>query len=187
MLTTIPFHPAECVDQAGTTDGHAALNLDHMLGRRFELDLNDGYGLREFMLVELNVATPTFDVRGKAFKWDDDSTFKVAPCAGTSDRIVGVGYYVAASEQGFVRSSIPDTAYFLVQTRGRCRAVHADDVAGDPGAADDTNIWIAGDDDADLGKVNGRTTFAEGITFARFVSGAAADDAIIVIDLQITR
>ena len=184
MLNTLPFAIDEIVDQVGTTDGPSngsqALNLDHLLGQKYEVDLKDGYGRREFLLVELNIATATFDVRGKVFTWDDDTTYKVAPCSGVGDRPVGVGYISLG------RATVPDQAYFLVQTAGRCIVIGGDDVSGDPGAIDDTNKWVEADNDADLGKAIGTATYAKGATFGRYVSGTHTDSAQIVIDIIAT-
>lgn len=175
MLLTLPFSVDEYVDQAGTTDGHDALDLDHLLGQEFDVDLKDGYGTRRVILVELNSAAATSEVRGRCFKWDDRATHKVALADTNADRIAGVGYI------SMVKSTVPDTAYLLLQKRGRCKVIHSSEATNTLAAA--RPYATVDGADTDDGKVLGTATYAEGSTFARFVSGTAADDAEMVVEL----
>jgi len=174
MLLTLPFPITEYVDQLGTTESHAAIDLDHLLGQEYEVDLRDGYGARTFILVEID-STGALGIRGRAFKWADRSAHKVVMGDTDADRIAGVGYI------SMTKSTVPDEAYVLLQKRGRCKVIHGSEATNTLAAARPYATLNGGD--ADDGKIMGTATYAEGSTFARFVSGTAADDAEMVVEL----
>lgn len=187
-IGTLPFAINEVMPEA--TLGTGA--LDHLLGSVYEAD--DG---KVFQLVQASSMT-NFDARGKMLKFVSRSAFTVTPCAAITDDVAGVVPYrnplipgAAALTSMVGLSSVDTDDYLLVQIRGRVEVIQGDDVSGDPGAANATQMFVTPGDDADTGKIEGRATWVIPSTakiVARFVavySGAAdTDNSVYTVDLD---
>lgn len=189
------FSPVEVRKQGAVSSG--GLNVGsgayaHLLGSLAIIQTTvDGYRCEQtYMLVEADLAADNFDARGKLFKWGTRSTYKVVPCSANADKIAGIGPYRdprspalgTAGASGI--SSLDDTDYFWICVKSqRVEVIHSDYFATDPLEAV-TKFFMVADDDADLGKVAGTATFTSGSTVGRYVSGTAADNAVMVVTIN---
>lgn len=126
-----------------------------------------------FKLVQFEVGGTTFaSPENKVFKWHDAATFETEPVDGNTDRVCGVSKCTESLASG---------DYHWLQISGRCSIVSGDDTANDVTVGE----YVRPDNDADLGKCGSNsTTFAEGITFARPITGAGgADNVTCTVDL----
>lgn len=188
-----PFSPVEVRTQgtAGVDFAVGAGALDAQLGMLVEVYTTvDGYYTQQlYQLVEADLASGNFDARGKAFKWGTRATYRVVPGNANTDKVAGIGPYRdplmpqlgTAGAVGI--SSLDDEDYFWLCVEGdRVEVIHGDYFATDP--LDGTKFFMVIDDDADLGKIAGTATFTSGSTVARYVSGTAADNAVMVVALR---
>lgn len=167
MFPTAPFATHEYVDSS-------LVNMDHLLGNRYV-----GPAGQVYRLVKL-VKTGGFDIRKKALKWLSKADYTVAPCSTIADKIAGVG------PAKMDLATTPTGAYVLIQESGRCTVIHGND--GTNKLGDSSRIYCVPDDDTDEGKVRGAAQGEgdDGLTvMGLYVSGTAADDAEMVIDLQL--
>lgn len=189
-----PFSPVEVRTQgtAGVGLGLGDGALDPQLGMLVEVYTTvDGYYTRQlYQLVEADLAAGNFDARGRAFKWGTRSTYRVTPGNANADKVAGIAPYRdplspqlgTAGAVGI--SSLDDEDYFWLCVEGdRVEVMHGDYFATDP-LEGTTKFFMVIDDDADLGKIAGTATFVSGSTVARYVSGTAADNAIMVVALR---
>lgn len=136
--------------------------------------IHTGTDGKRYKLVMFEDGGTTFaSPQNKAFKWHDAATLEVEPVDGNTDRVCGVS---PCTESQLVSGDL-----FWVQIAGRCAIVSGDDTANDVTVGE----YVRPDNDADLGKCGSNsTTFAEGITFARPITGAGGvADVTCVVDL----
>lgn len=188
------FSPVEVRKQGAVSLG--GLNVGSgayasLLGTRVAVQTTvDGYRVHQtYILVEADLATDNFDARGKLFKWGTRASYKVVPANAATDKIAGIGPYRdplspqdgTAGAAGI--SSLDDTDYFWLCDSGqRVEVIHGDEATNTLEGT--TRFFLNPDDDADLGKIAGTATFASGITVGRYVSGTAADGAVMVVELN---
>lgn len=193
-MLSAPFSLVEARTQgtAGVGFGVGDGALDKQLGLKVKCyTLVDGVMTEQtYMLVELSLASGTFDCRGKAFKWQDRAAFQVRPGNANADKFAGIGPYrdplnPGAGTSGAANiSALATGAYMWICVQAdRVEVIHSDYFATDPleGA---TKFFMVIDDDADLGKIAGTATFTMGSTPGRYVSGTAADNAVMVVKLE---
>lgn len=194
MINTIfPFSPVEVRTQgtAGVGLAVGADGLNAQLGMKVHVEtVVDGYLSHQvYMLVEADLAANNFDARGRLFKWGTRSTYRVVPCSANADKIAGIAPYRdplaphlgTAGAAGI--SSLDDEDYFWICIEAsRVEVMHGDYFATDP-LEPTTKFYMVPDDDADLGKIAGTATYTQGSTVGRYISGTAADNAIMVVNL----
>lgn len=193
-MLSAPFSLVEVRTQgtAGVGLGVGSGALDGQLGLKVVVYTTVGSVMTKqtYMLVEASLAADNFDARGKAFKWQDRAAFQVRPGNANGDKFAGIGPYRdplnwSAGTAGAVGiSSLDSTDYFWICVEAdRVEVIHSDYFATDP-LEGTTKFFMVIDDDADLGKIAGTATFVEGSTPGRYVSGTAADNAVMVVKLQ---
>ena len=193
-MLSAPFSLVEARTQgtAGVGFGVGSGALDAQLGLKVEVYTTVGGVMTKqtYMLVEANLAAGDFDARGKVFKWQDRAAFQVRPGNANADKVAGIGPYrdplnPGAGTAGAVGiSSLDSTDYFWICVAGdRVEVIHGDYFATDP-LEGTTKFFMVVDDDADLGKIAGTATFVSGSTVGRYVSGTAADNAVMVVKLE---
>lgn len=192
MNTIFPFSPVEVRTQgtAGVGLAVGAGGLDLQLGMKVHVEtMVDGYLSHQvYMLVEADLSSGNYDARGKLFKWGTRATYRVVPANASTDKIAGIGPYrdPLAPQLGTAGaagiSSLDDEDYFwLCIQANRVEVIHGDD--GSNTLEGTTRFFMTPDNDADLGKVAGTATFLQGSTVGRYISGTAADDAVLVVNL----
>lgn len=190
MIASFPLVEVRTQGTAGVGNGVGTAGLDAQLGQRVEIYTTiSGVPTRQvYMLVEANLSAGNFDARGKLFKWQDRTAFQVRPCSATTDVVAGIAPYrdpmnPAAGTSGAIGiSSLDTTDYFWICVEAdMVEVIHGDDGTN---TFDATNKYLTPDNDADLGKIAGTTTFATGVTNGRFVSGTAADNAVMITTLR---
>jgi hypothetical protein len=162
---TAPFDPKEYGPSTLST------TLDRLLGNKFLL------GSKTYKLVKLSNGADA-DVRKKVLVWVSRANNTVKLCTAKTDRTAGIG--VADMQL----SSIPDGSYLLIQVGKGDRVVvtHGDDHSANPIGS--TNLLAIPDDDADTGKAVGTLLPTMGQQpFGRYISGTAADNAEITVEL----
>lgn len=193
-MRAAPFDLCEVRTQgtAGVGLGIGSGKLDSSLGQKVEVYTTvDGFYTRQvYMLVEADLAADNFDARGKLFKWGTRAAYKVTPCSANADKIAGIAPYRHPNQPALGTagaagiSSLDDEDYFWICIEAdRIEVIHSDYFATDP-LEGTTKFFMVADDDADLGKVAGTATFASGSTVGRYVSGTAADNAVMVVSLR---
>lgn len=193
-MRAAPFDLCEVRTQgtAGVGLGIGSGKLDSSLGQKVEVYTTvDGFYTRQvYMLVEADLAADNFDARGKLFKWGTRAAYKVTPCSANADKIAGIAPYRHPNQPALGTagaagiSSLDDEDYFWICIEAdRIEVIHSDYFATDP-LEGTTKFFMVADDDADLGKVAGTATFTSGSTVGRYVSGTAADNAVMVVSLR---
>lgn len=193
-MISAPFSLVEVRTQgtAGVGFGLGDGALDKQLGMKVDCyTMVDGYMTKQtYMLVEASLSADNFDARGRLFKWQSRAAFTVRPANANADKIAGIGPYrdpqnPGAGTAGAVGiSSLDSGDYFWICVAGeRVEVMHGDYFATDP-LEGTTKFFMVADDDADLGKIAGIATFTSGSTVGRYVSGTAADNAIMVVKLE---
>lgn len=195
-IATFPVAEVRTQGTAGIGQGVGSGGLDAQLGTVVTIPQDVTVGSltfrtnNKYMLVEANLAADDFDARGRLFKWQDRAAFQVRPANANADKIAGIGPYVnpmnpAAGTAGAAGlSSLDTTNYFWLCVEGEyVQVMHSDYFATDP-LEGTTKFFMVADDDADLGKVAGTATFVSGSTVGRYVSGTAADNAIMIVALD---
>lgn len=168
---TLPFEVTEFIDVS--VDTGMAGGFDHLLGSRYETE--DG---REFVLVK--VGATCAGAKGKAFKWSDRSAYTVQ--LGTAETDICAGALDILHDA----TALAAGDYILLQRKGRCSLTHGDDHSSNGLAAAKPYALISGD--TDTGKIEGvatasLTTEAPEVVLGIYVSGTAADNATMVVDL----
>lgn len=195
MQNCFLFDPCEVRKQGAVSSG--GLNVgsgayDALLGSLAVVQTTVGGELVEqtFMLVEADLAADNFDARGKIFKWGTRADYKVTPGSANANIVAGIApyrhpFYPALGTAGASGiSSLDDEDYFWLCVKSqRVEVIHSDYFATDP-LEGTTKFFMVVDDDADLGKVAGTATFVSGSTVGRYVSGTAADNALMVVTLN---
>lgn len=171
MLTT-PFALGE--SPLYGTSGVDNLNLDHLLGTKYEL----GSGV-VYQLVKL--AEDAIDVSKRVFIWVDRAAFTVTRSVTTAAPVAGVGHHT------MIAASIPTSSYLLLQIAGRAQVRHGSEATNTLNA---TRMWAV-QDVSDAGEVEGTATAPSAATdstvyVGRYVSGTAATDATMVVELYAT-
>ena len=195
MKNAFLFDPCEVRKQGAVSSG--GLNVgsgayDKHLGSTAVVETTiDGERVEmTFMLVEADLAADNFDARGRIFKWGTRADYKVVPGNANADKVAGIAPYRhpfypqdgTAGAAGI--SSLDDEDYFWICVQSqRVEVIHSDYFATDP-LEGTTKVFMVVDDDADLGKVAGTATFVSGSTVGRYVSGTAADNAVMVVSLN---
>lgn len=161
-LTESPLH--------GTSG--EAVDLSALLGQEF--DLGSGKVVK---LVKL--AENAIDVRERVFIWSDRDAYTVTRSVTTAAEVAGVG--LADMDV----TSIPTGSYIFVQIRGRCTVRHGSEATNTLNA---TRMYAV-QDVSDAGEVEGTATAPSAATnsrvyVGRYVSGTAADNASMEIDLH---
>lgn len=193
-MRAAPFDLCEVRTQgtAGVGLGIGSGKLDSSLGQKVEVYTTvDGFYTRQvYMLVEADLAADNFDARGKLFKWGTRAAYKVVPANANADKIAGIAPYRHPNQPALGTagaagiSSLDDEDYFWICIEAdRIEVIHSDYFATDP-LEGTTKFFMVADDDADLGKVAGTATFTSGSTVGRYVSGTAADNAVMVVSLR---
>lgn len=182
-IGTLPFKVTEVMPEADVGTAY----YDHLLGQTYELDNG-----KVFKLVQAGTNT-NFDARGKMFKFDSRSAHTVVPCSAITDDVAGVAVYrdpmvsgATALTSAVGLSSLDTGDYFFLQVKGVAEVIQGDDVSGDPGAVNATQMYVTPGDDGDTGKVEGRATWVIASTakivgrFVAVVSGVADTDNTIL-------
>lgn len=194
MQNVFLFSPVEVRKQGAVSSGGlnvgSAAYASHLGSLAVVQTTVDGYRVEQtYMLVEADLAADNFDARGRLFKWGTRSTYKVVPANASTDKIAGIGPYRDPFSPGLGTAgaaginSLDDTDYFWLCVQGqRVEVIHGDE--GTNTLEGTTRFFLNPDDDADLGKIAGTATFASGITVGRYVSGTAADGAIMVVEFN---
>ena len=169
---TMPFKHTE--KRAG-----ALHDFDHLLGLEWDVQTLDSEGVlknKRYKLVQYdsNAGSSFSTPQDKTFIWHVRSAYEVLPCSGNTDRVCGVSPCEA--------SDLDADDYFFIQVDGEAYVIQGDDTANDVTVGE----YVRPDNDADLGKcASNSTTFAEGITFARPITGASeTDGARCLVDLM---
>lgn len=192
-MLSAPFSLVEVRTQgtAGVGFGVGSGALDAQLGLKVECYTTVGSIMTKqtYMLVEASLAADNFDARGRLFKWQDRAAFQVRPANAAADKIAGIAPYRDplnwnAGTAGAVGiSSLDSTDYFWICVEAeRVEVMHSDEATNTLEGT--TRFFLVADDDADLGKIAGTATFVSGSTVGRYVSGTAADNAIMVVKLE---
>lgn len=158
-----PFLPADTVPTTVTS-------MARLLGKLFH------DGTYTYRLVQLD-NTSGFACAKKALKWVSRTLFTVAPCTAITDKVAGIG------PSTMNVATTPDTDYLLIHVGqgDRVTVTHGDDATNTIVAA---RLLAIPDDDADKGKARGVSALHPGIQpFGRYISGTAADNADIVVEL----
>ena len=168
MMLTAPFALNES-PLHGTTG--ETVDLSQLLGSRYETEKG-----KVFMLVKL--VEDDVDVQRRTFIWADRALYTVTRSVTTAAPVAGVGFN-AMTDQSPATGS-----YLLIQIRGRCEVRHGSEAVNTLGA---TRMWAV-QDVSDAGEVEGTavapTAAADGHVYVgRFISGTAADNATIVVEL----
>ena len=193
-MLSAPFSLVEVRTQgtAGVGFGVGSGALDKQLGLKVECyTMVDGVMTKQtYMLVEADLGADNFDARGKCFKWQSRAAFTVRPGNANADKVAGIAPYrdplnPGAGTAGAVGiSSLDSTDYFWICVAAdRVEVIHSDYFATDP-LEGTTKFFMVVDDDADLGKIAGTATYVSGSTVGRYVSGTAADNAVMVVKLE---
>jgi hypothetical protein len=164
VSTTLPFNPAEA--QPSTLSAV----YDRLLGKKYT-DGNFTY-----RLVKLS-HTSGFDIRKKVLKWVSRADNTVGGCTAITDKTAGIG------PASMDVATTADGSYILIicGQGDRPTVTHSDDTTNSIVAA---RLLAIPDDDADKGKARGVAVLHPGIQpFGRYISGTAADNADIVVEL----
>jgi len=168
MILTTPF----ALDDSplhGTTG--ETVDLTHLLGTRYEAE--DG---KVYMLVKLD--EDDVDVRRRVFIWSDRANYEVTRSVTTAAAVAGVGHHTMTDTSPAIGS------YMLMQIAGRAEVRHGSEASNTLAAARPYAVQ----DVSDAGEVEGTATAPSAATngavyVGTFVSGTAADNATMVVDL----
>jgi hypothetical protein len=156
----------------GTTG--ETVNMSHLLGTRYATESG-----KVFMLVKL--AEDDIDVQERVFIWSDRAAYTVTRSVTTAADVAGVGY------TDMIDQSPATGSYLLLQIRGRCYVRHGSEGSN---TLDATRMYAV-QDVSDAGEVEGSSTAPSAATngrvyVGRFISGTAADNASILVELAET-
>lgn len=161
-LSTAPFNPKEYGDSS------LSASYDRLLGNLY----GDGDFTYQFVKVAAAGA-----LSKKALKWATKASHTVQLGSALTDDAAGIG------PASMHVSTTPVNSYILMIVGGRATVTHSDDTTNALGS---TRPFAIIDDDADTGKVRGvkAPKFGEKV-IGRYVSGTAADDADMVIEVRL--